>query len=183
MSVHKLPSKVINKIDKICRYFSMDPRKTQQQPSKPCKLVNDLPPKGIGRSSHDRFTSIFNQMLLLKWRDKFFLDHYHPWKMLVDHCYHGNGVSKIITPCIKRKAFPFWKNVMQVGHLISTFTAVRAGNGKQTSFWQNTWEADRNLKSIFPTLYCLTMNKSGNYVEAFMNKPNIKENFRWPLPQ
>lgn len=65
---------------------------------------------------------------------------------------------------------------------MSSFTSVMVGKGQYTSFWDGTQARVTNLKSIFPTLYSLAIDKDSN-VAAFSSKPRIEENFRLPLSE
>lgn len=83
---------------------------------------------------------------------------------------------------IKYKASPFGKNALKVDHLQSSFTSILIGNGKYTLFWEDIWAANANIKSIFPTLYWLAIDRYCS-VAIFMNKLSIDDNFRQPLLQ
>lgn len=55
-------------------------------------------------------------------------------------------------PISIRKCLPFWKNIFTVSKLLFSFTSPTAGNGFQTSFWEEAWATDQCFKTLFPTL-------------------------------
>nr|GFB57422.1 RNA-directed DNA polymerase, eukaryota [Tanacetum cinerariifolium] len=77
-----------------------------------------------------------------------------------------------------------WLDIIQDIHSLKSkgidlmqFIRKKVGNGENTSFWDENWLGDDNLKSIYPRLYALEEQKSIS-VAVKLQHPSLVHSFR-----
>uniref|UniRef100_A0A0V0IJK0 Putative ovule protein n=1 Tax=Solanum chacoense TaxID=4108 RepID=A0A0V0IJK0_SOLCH len=60
-----------------------------------------------------------------------------------------------------------WKSIRILWPLLKINTTIRVGNGNKTSFWEDKWLGTTNLKSIFPEMHDLVVNKHVSVAELW----------------
>ena len=63
------------------------------------------------------------------------------------------------SPCTWKSILLRIKKLEHVNLNIPCLLQVNIGNGEETSFWEEKWHEDGNLKNIFPRMYALEVEK------------------------
>ena len=59
-----------------------------------------------------------------------------------------------------------WKSIRISWPLLKINTSKRVGNGIKTSFWEDKWLGNFSVKSIFPEMHDLAVNKQLSVAEV-----------------
>ena len=103
------------------------------------------------------------------------------WKSLIQSLYYSKTVSHIPSSYSRRKASPFWQNVLNVAPLMKSISTSVIKNGKSTSFWLNPWHSTAPFCSTYPSLFMVALNQNIS-VATFLAQSDWSLNFRLPLP-
>ena len=106
--------------------------------------------------------------LLAKWLFKL-LNEEGVWQQLLHNKYlHSKTLSQVSA---KPTDFAFWKGLMNVKDDFFNRGHFRVGNGKNTSFWEDTWLGDRPLSEEYPSLFNIVRRKNVTVEDALSSTP------------
>lgn len=60
-----------------------------------------------------------------------------------------------------------WKSIRILWSLFKKNTTIKVGNGIKVSFWEDKWLGTSYLKSLYPALHELTVNKDMSLAESW----------------
>jgi len=109
----------------------------------------------------------FNSALLAKWRWHYISDEKGRWKDILVMKY-GSELQHSQTP-VKLQSW-WWRDLLKVcregggdGWFLNEI-GWKLGRGDKVKFWEDVWVGNSNLKTMFPRLFSLSLNK-GHKVE------------------
>ncbi|GJV26853.1 RNA-directed DNA polymerase, eukaryota, reverse transcriptase zinc-binding domain protein [Tanacetum coccineum] len=175
MSLYKVPKTVLNSMEAIRRNFfngiQGDERKIAW-----VKWSKVLAPKkqgGLGVSSY----YALNRALLVKWVWRF-LSHDNSLWFRVISAMHGSHTQEL-----SASHSSTWSSIIKEINVLKdqgvdliSHCKIRVGNGMCTSFWNDFWIGDTQLRYLFPRLYALDSNKESTVADKL--QVSITSSFR-----
>lgn len=176
MSIFKLPISVANKLEKIQRQFlwgdSNEKRKLHLVGWD--KVTKSKKRGGLGVKR----LQVHNAALLCKWWWRFGVEKEALWVKAINGKY-GLDVSKWL-PTVSgnqsagNRVSMIWGDICSIGtngsgleRVINSGFRIKIGDGNDTSFWNDIWVGQAELKSVFPRLYSISTQQSTKVGEIF----------------
>ncbi|CAL5372109.1 unnamed protein product [Camellia sinensis] len=166
LSIFKLPIGVAKTIDRIQSNFLWGGSEVQRkihlvQWKEVCKSKAQ---GGLGVRS----LSDVNICLMLKWWWRYGHQQQSLWKMVVCSRYGGNGGRWKPETVSAATISTVWKDIVSLpsantvaAEFFSQNFRIILGNGERIHFWTDRWFNDMSLRSEFPRLFSLSVEKEG----------------------
>ncbi|CAL5365331.1 unnamed protein product [Camellia sinensis] len=167
LSIFKLPIGVAKTIDRIQSNFLWGGSEVQRkihlvQWKEVCKSKDQ---GGLGVRS----LSDVNICLMVKWWWRYGHQQQSLWKMVVCSRYGGNGGRWKPETVSTAMVSTVWKDIVSVisansvaAEFFSQNFRIIVGNGERIHFWTDRWFNDMSLRSEFPRLFSLSVEKEGS---------------------
>ena len=108
---------------------------------------------------------ILNHVIFCKWWWNAFSDIGKSWRELIKIGYNSDQLISLNLPT-SHKLLEFWRSALKVKGLFQAMVKFTAGNGKQISFWGDSWLLDQPIKELFPLLFIASPLKEITVAEA-----------------
>ena len=126
-----------------------------------------------------------NLGLLFKWVWRFFSEPDSLWKQIIQAKYKYSSTVSMKELSIPKQGGP-WRDICKsllkrsdVEKIIQSASRKRVGDGKETSFWHDSWVHEEALKTIYPRLFRKTDQPDATV--ASMRKWKDNE-WKWEIP-
>ncbi|XP_028099375.1 uncharacterized protein LOC114298914 [Camellia sinensis] len=128
-----------------------------------------------------------NACLLLKWWWKFETQVNSLWRRAICNKYNIDEVSWHPPLKFTYKHSRVWKGLSSIGnHSTNIYNfyidncQIQVGDGNRIKFWLDRWCGNSSLKSTFPLLFNLSIDKEGS-LQQFMARKTSPNNWNFPL--
>lgn len=157
LSLFPLPKSIGKKLKKLRRIFLWQGNKEKQGYNlvKWEEVTMSKAQGGLGIKN----LSTQNTSLLQKWLWRFFCEDMALWKRFIAENY-GLQSNWIIEEVNGTFGCSVWKTIRRMWSDFSAKVTFRVGNGLKTSFWNETWLGDVNLRILFPDLYIISLQQN-----------------------
>ncbi|GJW89447.1 RNA-directed DNA polymerase, eukaryota [Tanacetum coccineum] len=175
MSLFKVPKTVLNMMEGMRRNFFNGMQDGERKIAwvKWSKVLASKKHGGLGVSS---FFAL-NRALLVKWVWRF-LSHDNSLWFRVISAMHGSNSQDL-----SASHSSAWSSIINEVNALKTqgvdfisHCKIRVGNGMRTSFWNDFWIGDSQLKYLFPRLYALESIKESSVADKL--QAHIASSFR-----
>lgn len=175
MSLFKMPSKIIQKVEKLQRDFLWEGGMAKKD-----HLINwhDVcRPKELGGLGLGRIKKK-NMALMGKWLWCFSMERDSLWHSTTSHKYghHPNGWD-----CISQSNASWsllWKNICHLYLIFLSYTRLALDNGRSIKFWKDLWWGESTLASLYPRLFLISSQQEAMVTDIMPNSSNdISWNF------
>lgn len=109
-----------------------------------------------------RNLDLFNLSLLAKWRWRLLVDKKASWQNILKSRYRSMGNEQQVGHWTSSISSQWWRDLCaldQGNHASLNWfyneLGRKVGNGKDISFWQETWFGTSSLREVFPSLFSL----------------------------
>lgn len=182
LSIFKLPVGVAKTIDRIQSNFLWGGSEVQRkihlvQWKEVCKSKAQ---GGLGVRS----LSDVNVCLMIKWWWRYGHQQQSLWKMVVCSRYGGIGGRWKPEPVSAAMVSTVWKDIASlasansvVAEFFSQNFRIILGNGERIHFWTDRWFNDMSLRSEFPTLFSLSVEKEGS-LQFFYHRKGLGSDWK-----
>ncbi|XP_020086093.1 uncharacterized protein LOC109708688 [Ananas comosus] len=157
-SLFKLPTWVLNIIDKFRRHFFWRGRMLRNGFQCLVTWEHVCRPKKLGGLGI-RSLRIMNLALLMKVLWNFYTYHNLPWvKLLMQKHYRYRHPAAEVKSALR--CCPIWKGILDTAPSLHASTTVVLGSGHLTSFWNARWSGGLTLRHQFPNLYAASTHRN-----------------------
>ncbi|GJY79477.1 RNA-directed DNA polymerase, eukaryota [Tanacetum coccineum] len=169
MSIYKVPKLVLNHMERLRRDFFYGVKDGDRKIAwiKWTKVLASKKFGGLGVSS----LFALNRALIFKWVWRFLSHDNSLWSRVIA-AVHGSS-SHPISAAYNSPWGTIIKEVKALndkGINLVSHCKIRVGNGLRTSFWNDLWIGDNQLKLSFPRLFALEVNKDCSVADK-LNAP------------
>jgi hypothetical protein len=127
-----------------------------------------------------------NISLLAKWRWRLLTEDYSLWKEVLKGKYGDRIIGRVVLGEESKHWFSslWWRDICSIGsnldfNWFANGVEKRMGNGRNTSFWEDSWVGDTPLRQSFPRLFSISLQKVESVADLWNVNGEEGWNLRW----
>jgi len=164
LNLFPLPKSIGEKLNKLRRVFLWQGNKEKQGYNlvKWEEVTMSKAQGGLGIKN----LSTQNTSLLQKWLWRFCCEDMALWRRFIAEKYglQSNWITEEVNGTF---GCSVWKTIRRMWPDFSAKVTFRVGNGLKTSFWNETWLGDVNLRILFPDLYIISLQQNDTIAQMW----------------